>query len=753
MQPSPVAHRSLPWLFGVTLFLSAALLFCVQPLVAKLMLPLLGGAPSVWNTCMVFFQAALLAGYGYAHVGATRLGVRRQAWLHLALVIASILCLPFGLSDRSVALLSSSTHPALALLGALVMMVGWPFFVLSATGPMLQRWFSETAHADAKDPYFLYAASNAGSLLALLAYPLLFEPTLRLLEQTWLWAGGFVLLALLLCACTLALGRQPPPHPEAALPPQRAQAAADGGERAGPPGWGQSVRWIALAFVPSSLMLGVSTFLSTDVAAVPLLWVVPLALYLTTFVLAFARRQVFPPALVGRATPMGALVLAFLLLSKATEPLTVLILLHLVIFFIAALYCHGRLAAERPAARHLTGFYLCMAVGGVLGGVFNALLAPVIFSSVAEYPLGVILLCLLRIEPSSAREPFQAWRKDLAVAAGLGAGTAALAWGVASATAVPAQAKTALVFGLPLVVGFVLGQRPLRFALAIAAVMAGGRAFPDQHGRTIHVERDFFGVSRVTLDPSGGFRRLVHGNTVHGRQALDPARECEPLAYYHWSGPAGRIFKQFEAAPASPRVAVVGLGAGALLCYAKPGQQWTVYEIDPAVVSIASDTNYFSYLTRCAPLRPEVVLGDARLRLREAPPQAYGLIVLDAFSSDAIPMHLLTREAMALYLAKLAPGGFLAFHISNRCLDLGPVLADLAADLHLACLGREEDEVGQADLDLGKEASYWVVVARRAIDLERIQQDSRWLRLRPRPNPRVWTDDFSNLVSALRLRP
>jgi hypothetical protein len=743
----------LPCLFGGTLFLSAALLFCVQPMLGKMLLPLLGGAPGVWNTCMVFFQALLLGGYAYAHVSGARLGARRQAMLHLVMVALAGLCLPLGLSERAVVTLSNSPHPAPALLVTLAATVGWPFFVLSATGPLLQRWFSQSSHREAKDPYFLYAASNAGSLLALLSYPLVLEPCLRLLTQTWLWAAGYGFLALLVSACALAVGRGASGRDQTTPAGARALEAPPQNEKAPPPiSWARRGWWTVLAFVPSSLMLGVTTFLSTDVAAVPLLWVIPLALYLATFILAFSRRQFVKRALLERAVPMGALILVFLLLSKATEPMGVLIVLHLGFFLIAGLFCHGQLAAERPAPARLTEFYLWLAVGGVLGGAFNALVAPVVFSTVVEYPLGVLLLCLLRgARGWAAGRGELSWR-DFVLPAGIGGLTAALALLVANHSAVPPQWKTGGVFGVPLVISFLLVERPLGFALALAAVMLGGLWFPDQHGRTLHVERDFFGVSRVTLDPLGTFRRLVHGNTVHGRQFLEPDRQCEPLAYYHWSGPAGRVFKQFESAAVRPHVAVVGLGAGALACYAKPGQQWTIYEIDPAVVRIARDTNYFTYLTRCMGAPVQIVLGDARLRLREAPPRSYGLIVLDAFSSDAIPIHLLTREALELYLAKLASGGLLAFHISNRCLALAPVLAGLAADAHLVCLAREDDAVSPADIELGKESSHWVVMARRPTDLEKVRQDSRWKLAAPSPGREVWTDDFSNLLSAFKWR-
>jgi hypothetical protein len=414
--------------------------------------------------------------------------------------------------------------------------------------------------------------------------------------------------------------------------------------------------------------------------------------------------------------------------------------------------CHGRLAAERPSPEHLTAFYLWISLGGVLGGMFNALLAPNLFRTVLEYPAVIVLGCLLR----PAREGWNITPVsrflDVALAFLLGVFTAGLACLVPFAELQSVNVRNALIIGLPASVCFTFVDRPLRFALGLAGILLGGGIYIGPQGKTLHVERNFFGVSRVTLGRGGAFHYLVHGNTLHGEQFVDTQRRCEPLAYYHRSGPLGDIFKLYDAGPAATRISVVGLGAGATACYARPEQSWTFYEIDPAVIGIARNTNYFSYLGGCAQSGPRIIVGDARLRLRDAPAGHFGLIVLDAFSSDAIPLHLLTREALDLYLSKLADGGLLAFHISNRYVDLEPVLADLAGSAKLTSRHWDDWSISPEEAANGKEASHWVVMARRVSDLGVLGKESQWLPLEGRSPPQIWTDDFSNLLSVFKWR-
>jgi hypothetical protein len=726
----------LPALFSLTLFLSAFLLFLVQPMVGKMVLPLLGGTPAVWNTCMVFFQAALLAGYAYAHAGPLWLGLRAHAALHLGLLALALLMLPLALPPGLDPPRQSS--PVLWLLGLLLLTTGLPFFLAAASGPLLQRWFASTRHLSAADPYFLYGASNLGSLLALLAYPALVEPNWPLPEQGLLWALGYASLVVLTCVCALCACTVPPSlaRPSPAVAPVEGEA----------PTTGRKARWVLMAFLPSSLMLSVTTYLTTDIAPIPLLWVVPLGLYLLTFILVFAPRQLLSPRAFRRGLPVAVVLVLLALLSEATEPLWLLLGVHLLGLFVVAMACHGELARDRPPAAHLTGFYLWLSVGGVLGGAFNVLLAPLLFPGVAEYPLALVLTCLALARPGA-----RVARADVALPVALGLLTVALVlFGrvlvfPAASAHVEAMMRFGVMFALPVLVCYTFAGRPVRFGLGVGAVLVAGLLAPSVHGTIIHQERSFFGVHRVAVDPTGTFRVLVHGNTVHGRERINRTGPAEPLAYYHREGPAGRVFAAFAKRRPAGRVALVGLGAGALAAHGRSGQEFTFYEIDPAVIHIAR--TYFSFL-REAQADCTVVAGDARLTLADAPEGYYDLLVLDAFTSDAIPTHLLTREALALYLSRLKKDGVLCFHISNRYLRLGPVLADLAADAKLLCRMREDLFLSREQLAGGRSPSVWVVLARRPEDLGELATNSFWVRVGPRPGKAVWTDGFSDLLGA-----
>ncbi|MEO8429604.1 MAG: hypothetical protein ABI651_21130, partial [Verrucomicrobiota bacterium] len=563
-----------------------------------MLLPLLGGAPAVWNTCMVFFQGMLLAGYAYAHYTAAWMGVRRQALLHLVLLLVAAAFLPVSISASTSDLIPWESSPASWILVRLLITVGLPFFVISASGPLLQKWFSETGHASGKDPYFLYATSNLGSLVALLGYPLFMEPHLRLRQQSLWWTAGYGILVLLTLVCAVAVWRGRAARTRMAGPTEASkqeslQPIAQLSEAIT---LKRRLAWVALAFVPSSLMLGVTGYLSNDIAAIPLLWVVPLALYLLTFILAFAKRVYIRDRWVSGVLPLGALSLTYLWLSEATEPVWLLLLLHLLFFFTASLACHRRLANSRPPAERLTDFYLCLSAGGVLGGIFNALIAPIAFNSVVEYPLAVILACVLGRESTKTADSRQTRRLDLLLPAGIGLFSVVLALALARYTSMPFQLRSGIVFGLPLIGVYSLVDRPIRFALAIGALMLGSSLHSGEQGYVLHAERNFFGVSRVTLDPTRRFHRIVHGNTLHGQQFIERERRCEPLAYYHRTGPVGSIINQFNASPASTNVAIVGLGAGSMASYSTANQHWTFYEIDPSVIRIANNSNYFSFL-------------------------------------------------------------------------------------------------------------------------------------------------------------
>jgi spermidine synthase len=746
MRSDPLHGKRVVLLFSATLFLSAALSFGVQPMIGKMVLPLLGGVPAVWNTCMVFFQSTLLLGYAYAHWSTRWIGSRYHILTHLGLMLLPALVLPISISQRMLGSLPTDTNPIPWLLGFLALTAGLPLLVVSTTAPLLQKWFASTAHPDAGNPYFLYAASNAGSLLGLLGYPILIEPHLRLGQQSHFWAVGYGILVVLVLCCAVIMWRRKTPTSDSET------GATDEIERALPVAWRRRLRWMLLAFVPSSLMLGVTTYITTDVAPIPLLWVLPLGLYLLTFIFVFARRPFLAPSWLGRVLCLLTVMLIICMIAEVTQPAWLIVTLHLSLFFAAAMTCHSELAKDRPPAEHLTDFYLCLSIGGVLGGIMNALLAPVIFHRVWEYPLVMILACAVRpMNPDSTAISKQLWQK-LLWPLGIGLLMAGLILSLRSSSATPPPLTTIAIFGVPALLAYRLVERPSQFALSLTAILAASSLYASSQGQILHIERDFFGVLRVTLDPQGKFHQIVQGNTVHGRQSVDPLLAKEPLSYYHHTGPVGQVFEVFNAAPAAPRVAIVGLGAGTLACYAQAGQDWTFYEIDPAVQRIADDPQYFTFLKYSRAGKLNVILGDARLRLREAPERQYGLLILDAFSSDAIPVHLLTREALHLYLEKLADGGLIALHISNRRLDLKPVIANLANDAHLVCFNRDDFAISASESNQGKQASQWVVLARTKEDLHALESDKRWQSLYAQPSFGLWTDDFSDIISLLKWR-
>ena len=718
--------------FALALFSSAALLFWVQPLVAKMLLPLLGGAPSVWNTCMVFFQALLLAGYAYALLLSQRFSLRNQAILHALLLLAAGFVLPFTLSQRVLASVPTQTSPIGWVLITLLLTVGPPFLLLSATAPLLQRWFSHSTHKSARDPYFLYAVSNAGSMLALLGFPFLLEPAFAVRTQNWIWAVGYAVLAALVITCAILLnGRRAATSRTTVIEDQPAVKVA----RA------QRLEWVLLAFVPSSLMLGVTTFIATDVASVPLIWIIPLALYLLTFILAFGNKQLIKLPLTSILFPSALLVLgAFVILSPPIS-VWVTISLHLLVFFFAALVSHQRLAQSRPPVSKLPEYYLWIAVGGVLGGIFNALLAPLIFSTPLEYPAAIILALLVR-PVNDQEQKTKSWFR-ITFPTFIFVLTFALAI-VVPRFELSGKLENGVVLLLPLVLCFAFSfRRPLVFALALAALMFASIPYLNASVQTLTTDRNFFGVWRVTTNPHEEFRRLYHGSTVHGVQLNDPARKCEATSYYHKDGPLGQVFAVYNSKPSIKPVAATGLGAGTIGTYAATGQEWDFYDIDPAIVRIASDSRYFTFLSDCTKAQYRVILGDARLRLREAPAGKYGLLIMDAFSSDSVPAHLLTTEAMNLYLDKLSTDGMLAFHISNRYLNLEPLLSGLSRRAGLVALIRRDEERNV----VGRYPSVWVVMARNDSALDTIATDDRWTRVQ---GDMVWTDDFSNILSLLK---
>jgi hypothetical protein len=734
------AHRGLVGLiFTLAVFLSAALLFVVEPMFGKMVLPLLGGSPAVWTTCMLFFQGALLLGYFYAHILPKWLGLPRHALLHLVLLGLCVLLLPISVERTAWGL--RVDHPNLWLLLVLTISLGAPFVLLSSTGPLLQVWFSRTSHPSAHNPYFLYAASNAGSLIALLSYPFLIEPAITLYGQRRLWSVGYLVLILIvaLAATYLRAGARSfgPVSESTGLGPRIAARTM--------------VRWTLLAFVPSSFFLALTTYITTDIAAVPLLWIIPLVLYLLSFTIVFGRRRWISQSVLLRWQPIGLIALAVIDFWGPSASGPWLLPLHLLVFFVTALVCHGELAITKPPPSRLTDFYLCIAVGGVLGGLFNAVLAPALFDSVFEYPLTILIACAIRPQiRTESRFPRGYWEFALIVLA-----SAMLVWTRLADEDRPGAAAAIISSGIVAMLCLRLSRDPLRFTLAIGVVVLAAIVTRGARPSILLSERNFFGVREVREEPQKRLRVLMHGTTSHGAQSIDPVRRREPASYYHREGPAGDVFRALTQTPGR-RVGVIGLGAGNLVAYAGPGEEWTFYEIDPDIARVARDTTYFTYLTD-TPAKVHVILGDGRLSLAQAPDQYYDVIVLDAFSSDAIPAHLLTFEALSLYRRKLAANGVLVLHLSNRYLDLEPVVGRLARSAGLAGRIRVNTQ-RTAQLVANGDPSIWAAIAVQASSLGSLQGLAQWRPLRLDDDVALWTDDFTNIFkvfiwSVPRLEP
>jgi SAM-dependent methyltransferase len=917
-------------LYALTLFTSATLLFLVQLIIGKMITPLLGGTPEVWNTCMVFFQALLLAGYAYAHATTAWLGPRKQSYLHLAILLLPFLFFPITI-NKGLILSGESGHPIPTVLAVLFLAVGVPFFAVSTSAPLLQKWFSSTSHPSASDPYFLYGASNVGSMLVLFSYPVLIEPYLRLADQRLVWMVGYGMLVVCIAGCAAFMWYSQPAEPTGELgkkadaDPQTGSTAVSGQMATGQPGqgrkrgsnkdkvttepapapapepvlgrtlsgdvtWWRRIRWILLAAIPSSMLLGATTYVTTDIAPIPLLWIPPLGLYLLTFIIVFSKT---PERIMGKITdwiepvipksiskyfleghkmfilamPLLVLLLVFMMQSDIKPPkVAYTVALHLVTLFVVAMVCHGELARDRPSTKYLTEFFMWMSFGGVVGGMFNGLLAPVLFNGLWEYPLAMVVACLLLPPLTDEKEAETGWGmytdlglaglfliasgiliwfrlKDqdlhletlktapwgwhvavlvLGVAAAgvyifrrreerlnraldfilpacLGVLLVGMVWGLYSEPILKRIAsvnemigwdrgdpeaeylRLMLTYGVPAILCYTFVERSIRFGLGVGTLLLAGSFCGLLDRSLVYQERGFFGVLRVEQAVSrtaiyhddedqqwhrARFQKLVHGTTLHGQQFTAPAwRRSEPLTYYHRTGPIGQVFAAYNENPpglgllagpfagsygwqeSTPNVAVIGLGTGTMATYARPGQNLVFYDIDPLVKRISYDNDrYFSFVTdaRKRGVNVDLRLNDARLAIErevavraasgksaaEKEAERYGLMVIDAFSSDAIPIHLITLEALKLYLEVLREDGILAFHISNRYLDLRPVLANLVEQLNrekVPLVGLHESD-GQDEV--GKAASTWVVIARKPEYLARLLTAEKWEPLR-----------------------
>ncbi|MEI9996594.1 MAG: fused MFS/spermidine synthase [Rhizomicrobium sp.] len=717
--------------YAATVFLSAGLLFFLEPMFSKMALPLLGGSSAVWSVAMVVFQGLLLAGYLYAYLLTRTLPVRLAAIVHAGVLAAGLLSLPIAVQSGFGA--PPAQGVSLWLIGLFLASVGLPCFALSANAPLLQAWFARRGAAESTKAYFLYRASNLGSFAILLSYPFAIEPNIGLAGQSRLWSIGYLLLAVAVAACGVLVWRLPATFAAAAAPVSAAAIR-----------WRDRIAWMAFAFVPSGLLVAVTAHIATDVASAPFLWIVPLALYLLTFVFVFTDKPTIGPRAMLALQPATVAGLVLLFLWTTHVPWGLALLGHLAAFFVAAMVCHARLYARRPDAAELTQFYVWMSLGGVLGGIFAALVAPQIFHSVAEYPLLAFAALLLRRDVWTT--PRAAWLKDGIFALGIAGALAAAFFLLGKPVALFAVGIMALAALLAL-----SGTSPARF-LPLAALLLAASHFYDPSQSIVYRGRSFYGVYKAVDIDGGRFRVLFQGTTAHGGERLrnddgsPTTGRPDPLTYYYRGGPFSSAIQAQRARMGGTLhdVTLVGLGMGALTCDARPGERWTLYELDPLSVAIAHDTALFRSVSACAPAAP-VVLGDGRLTLRDARP-GVELLILDVFSSDAVPTHMLTREAFALYKARLAPHGTIAINISNQHLRLAEVVAASAeANGMVTAVKRDPQKTDRAKLHMQAEIA---VVARDAADMAALKLGPDWRIVRG-DGTRVWTDDYSAILDAI----
>jgi len=733
-------------IFTATIFLSATLLFSVQPMFTKLILPLLGGASNVWNTAMVFFQAMLLGGYIYAHLVSKYLPVKAQIAVHACVTAAGFLFLPLAIPANIV--LPESGMPTFWLLGLFGITVGLPFFALSANAPLLQRWFSLTDHRDAENPYFLYSASNAASLIILCAYPFIIEPNTRLGGQTFSWAVGYIALLGMLLLTALTFIRRLAPVSEVVATKSVASTT----------GWKQKAFWVLLAFIPSSLMLGVTSYMTNNIASTPLLWIMPLALYLLTFVIVFANKPIVTANGLSKLFPWIVIFGLFLIgpdfshdfgafkISTAMSPMVEIALL-LTVYFIISLYCHSILVEKRPVASGLTEFYILMSLGGVIGGVFNALIAPIIFNEVFEFILVLAMVVFLRpsgIEmPKAGENPFR-----LLIIGSVAAVFNAI---------VLVSVDTPLIY-IVFITLSILAVSCMRFDFSrvakiglFSALAVFGIMFDVFGSDSLYKDRSFYSLLAVRAEDSthGKIHKFVHGNTFHNYQLRDADLMHVPTSYYIEGGSIHTSVQVLrEHLGGNLDIAVIGLGAGAMVCYEQPGDNWMYFEIDPAVVELARNTEFFSYIETCAP-QADIRIGDARQKLNNVPAGSLDMIVVDAFSSNSIPAHLVTKEALELYRSRMTPDGLVFFHTSNNTLDVSSVVARLSENAGLTA--RYIDVKEFSDNPYGEHGSRGtgILMGTDAIMQSVSGGDDRFQIWTPSRHVKVWTDDYSSIVGTL----
>jgi SAM-dependent methyltransferase len=729
-------------LFLITILTGSFLLFLVQPMIARMALPRLGGAPAVWNSAMLVYQALLLAGYAYAH-RLTQTSPRRQAIIHIALFAIAILWLPIGLTNLQP---PADGSPIFWVPWLLIASIGPLFFVVAAQAPLMQRWYSMSGNQG--EPYALYAASNIGSFGGLLAYPILVEPFTTLQSQKWIWSGIYLALMGLVCICAIQLWRK------AGTPVAPAETATDLAHI----GWRRRIYWIVLAAVPSGLMLSTTSHLTTDLMAMPLIWVIPLGIYLLSFSVAFADNQT-PAYWIGRFAPIVLIFSAafvFVVWGKAAiGGLTA----SLSLLFIVAVALHNEMYRTRPAPAQLTSFYLMMSVGGVIGGFFCAIVAPLLFDWAWEHP--ILILMAAALLPAIPLLQVNETDKRLPVIMAI-IGAIALALGLFGGISEPVESSfTKILLAATIItLGIAVAGFRIPFLLAVAGLLTinGGWYSLQQSLDGVRM-RSYFGTYTVNASESGRVRWLNHGTTMHGMQLLDdPTR---PISYYpDTSGVGIAMLNAPRLYGPKASIGIVGLGTGTLACYRRPGQSWQFFEIDPLVIEIARERKIFSFLEKCAPDVP-ITLGDARLTLAAVPEGKFDILALDAFSSDSIPLHLLTKEAFATYRKALKPDGLLLVHISNRYIDLNPVVAAEAKANGWSAALRHDSPTEQL-INRGNRASQWIALSRDPAKLaeltgrvdkvkSRYYNSEQWLQLDAPGETNPWTDDYASVLPHLSL--
>lgn len=726
------------WVYIATLFISAFLLFSVQPFFAKMVLPRLGGTPAVWSVAMVFFQAMLLAGYLYAHLLSHYLAPRKAAIVHIAVMAAALLFMPIAI-PAGWETPPDSGQP-IWLLGLFTVSVGLPFFAVAANGPLLQNWFSHTGHPQADDPYFLYSASNLGSFASLFLFIAAIEPILTVPEISKSWMIGFIALGLFIIGCAVFAGKISLPEKAATILTQTTNSAGS---------LSQISKWIALAFVPSGLLVAMTAYISTDIAVAPFLWIIPLALFLLTFIFAFARKRILSVTFLSNSSTILAVGVLCSIGLNQQLPVALNLILHLVFFFSAALLCHSVLVDNRPATNQLTAFYLWMSFGGVLGGVFASLVSPVVFTSISEYPILIVLVLFCRPQSWTGNNRSMVMWCLLAALVALTISNPT----VAEAIFIDYKMIALAVFGLFAVLSMKFLFRDQTWFLVQVVLVAGIMFGVLNAKKILFIDRSFFGVVSVFESPEQNQILMAHGSTLHGAMAITPKEQRpEPLTYFNRLGRiAGSLFatqQKWALAPLGRKanIGVVGLGTGSMLCHRKPGETWTIYEIDKSVVDAASDPALFRFVSDCGEKDP-IILGDARLNLIKEPDGKFDYLLIDAFSSDAVPVHLMTDEAFQLYFTKLEKDGVLAVHISNRYMELASIIQAIAEKN--GYVGRFGIFEASPEQIKGNITTNWgVVLARNEAALGTMATSANWGPL-PDLNTKPWTDDYSNLLGAL----